>query len=378
MSSRFTSSHIHSPESNTHAGSALWRVLLVLMIAGLMAAPAYSQLTLSASYSSIDQLSVGDIDFKVSGSRNLFFTLSMTSDVPRNVRLSAEIRIELADGSTYSPAAHLVTRPFAINQQKIITNLDIGPDAEIKTEEFDFDGAAEDRIRDLALSTGRLPAGTYTFSLRISDVAVPLVTDEEEIVIVIQNVSRVDLLLPRDNDQVFTTFPSFQWFFDGDSVELSVYEMRSTHASREEAAQGVPQLSVILASSFSTFQYPSSSVRALEQGKSYVWKIRGLTQGVGGSGTDINSEIWKFTVNGSGGGQSSRFFNEQNVENMNSQIQLLYGTSQEFLNDLLNGDLVLTGVVLVDGQAYTAEEVQAVLQDLAANPDKIIEIKIID
>ncbi|MGA2622947.1 MAG: hypothetical protein ABSF91_03760 [Bacteroidota bacterium] len=329
-------------------------------------------------HAQLDQLSIGDIDFQHFTNNHLYFTLNMTSDTVLTVHLQAQIDINLADGTTYPGAARLTTKSFKLSHVRTMTNLDLGKNSDIKTQTFDYSQEAKDKIQKLALATGKLPAGTYTFSMTVIDddnFTPPIPQQSQVITLTLSNISRLDLISPGDGSIVPTPFPMFQWIYDGDSVEVSVYTMLPQQHSKEEAASGVPQLAVHsgdpgLSVGSRSFQYPTSGARQLEAGKTYVWTVRGLTNGAGGPGAGINSEIWQFSVASSSGLTP----NQQNFVN---QLQLLLGGNTDVLNELASGNLQLTGIVTVDGQQISAADIQRILNDLAANPDKIVSIEIV-
>lgn len=322
----------------------------------------------------IQQLSIGDIDFGNFGSTNFLFSINI--NVSGSVRLKGSIDIVLDDGSVYYGAATLCTQPF--NAPTTISNLDVGKHSSIKTELFDFSQQAKDELQKKALSIGKLPSGEYRFRIELWDAGDncnSLITmyDSEEIILRLKTINRLDLIYPADNSILNTTFPMFQWVYEGTEVELSVYERLPHHRSKEEASSGVPQ-AVQMLSGTTSFQYPTSGVRPLENGKTYVWKVVGKTLGTGGVGSVINSEIWQFSISEITGSTES----SSQVNNVVNQIQFLYGLSPELLSDLLSGKLQFSGVFLVDGKQVSVEEMLAILQELATNPDMIITVQVVD
>ena len=279
----------------------------------------------------------------------------------------------------------MCTRPFSI--PRTVTNLDIGKNSDIKLEPgFKFSSEASDKIKNIALSTGKLPAGTYTFTVDLignADCnATSLLPHTEVIVINIRNFSRVDLISPLNESAVPNTFPLFQWIYDGDSVEVTVAELKADQHSREEALSGVPMLDIrtgdasgLLPLGSHSLQYPSAGagVRPLEQGKTYVWQVKGLSRGTGGAGATINSEIWQFSVGTSTTNESTSHEQEHTM----SLLQLLAGLNADVLNQLLGGNLQLTGYVMLNGRPVSAAEILRILNDLSANPDKVIDIQLV-
>jgi hypothetical protein len=328
----------------------------------------------------IQQLSIGDIDFGDFGSSNFLF--SVTINVTGSVRLKGTINIQLDDGTAYDVLEEpFCTEPF--DGPRTISNLDIGKNSSIRTETFKLSQVAKDDLQKKALAIGRLPSGVYTFKLELWDAGQSCGTtttkyDEKIIVLTLQTITRLDLIYPPDGTTLNTLFPLFQWIYDGRELELSVYERLPQHASREEAASSVPHLvartPTDLPEGSTTYQYPTAALRVLEAGHTYVWKVKGISRGTGGVGSEINSEIGQFTIAENTSSSSS----SGEIQNVSNLLQFLYGVSEQMLNDLLSGNLQLTGVILLDGRQLSAAEILALLQDLAANPDRIINIQIVD
>ncbi len=336
---------------------------------------------ISASHADVDQLSIGDLDFENFGSQHWFFTLTVISNPPiGEARLQVGVDIDLPSGS-FPNAVSLLTQPFTVPMT--FTNMDLGKNGMIKVEPgtFHFSEDAKDRVKDLALSTGRLPAGTYTFNLKVYGLDNPLIADSTQVIITIRNNSRVELVSPMDRSEVPTAFPLFQWQYDGDRVELSVYEKDpNRHQSNEEALNGTPYLVVKtgdpgLPEGVRTFQYPASGARALEEGKTYVWTVRALQSGSGGSDLGINSEIWEFTVTGSDDLTNNPVKQFNVTEEISEQLQDIHGLDKEALKRLL-ADSHLTGDVYLNGQKISLAELKQLLDELLANPDRIIEMRV--
>ncbi|MBI5215580.1 MAG: hypothetical protein HY960_07480 [Ignavibacteriae bacterium] len=345
------------------------------------------QLRLNETHADINQLTIGDIDFENFGSQNWFFTLDMSCEncLPlTTVRLFVNVDIALADAQ-YIDAVRFNTESFQL--PKSISNTDIGRDGSvaIQTGTFVFSQEAKDKIQNLALATGKLPDGTYTFHLRIEDVnpITPAVYDSREIVLTIRSFSRIELLSPLDNSDISTPFPLFQWAFDGEQVELSIYEKMTHHQSNEEALSGTPLLVVRtgdagLPVGVQTFQYPTAGVRALELGKSYVWVVRSLSTGTGGSDAGLNSEVWKFTVSQSGGGTTNNLAEEfVSTERLSSILNDIPGMDAGALQRLLE-EYQMTGEIYINGQKISVMELRLILEELMRNPDRIIEMKVIE
>ncbi|MBI3193257.1 MAG: hypothetical protein HYZ34_02175 [Ignavibacteriae bacterium] len=343
------------------------------------------QLRLNETHADINQLTIGDIDFENFGSQNWFFTLDMSCVnclQLTSVRLYVNVDIALADVQ-YQDAVTFNTEPFQLPRS--INNTDIGRDGSVAIQPgtFVFSQEAKEKIQKLALATGKLPDGTYTFHVRIEDVnpITPAASDSRDIVLTIRSFSRIELLSPLENSDVPTPFPLFQWTFDGEQVELSVYEKMAHHQSNEEALSGTPMIVARSGSSelpvgVRTLQYPAAGVRALELGKSYVWFVRSLSTGTGGSDAGLNSEVWQFTVSQTGGGMTNnlaeQFVTTEELANILNDIP---GMDAEALKRLLE-EYQMTGELYLNGQRISLMEFRVLLEELLRNPDRIIEMKV--
>lgn len=358
-----------------------WSLIVLLFLLIFSFATASSQVHITASHADIGQLTIGDIDFENFGSQHWFFTLNVSANPPQRVKLFLNVDVSMPPDN-FPDAIRLVTESF--DAPLSISNLDLGKNGIIKTDEFRFTDDAKDKIKDIALATGKVPAGTYTFRLKAVSENNPFDADSTQIIITNENYSRVELLTPSNNSESPTSFPQFQWLYDGDRVELSIYEKFPYQQGNEEAFSGTPIFVIRsgepgLPENVRSFQYPTSGVRALEPGKRYVWAVRGLVEGTGGNDAGLNSEIWQFTVATSTGDGALDMPAERIVETeyLNEQLNDLPGVEGSVLTRLLS-DYRMTGEMYLNGQRISLVELKQLLDELLANPDRIIEIKVLD
>jgi hypothetical protein len=262
---------------------------------------------ITLSHASADQLSLSDVDFEHFHSTTLLFTLTIGNPgpLPIDVTLGLALDIQFSDGSgSYLPAVNYLSKPFTVPVGgRVITNLNLGLDGtDIKKDKFEFDEAVKQRLKDAGLGTGSLPAGIYTFHLRIQRFPEAVCPDfaEDQFVLVIENPSRIELRSPRDGETT-TQFPLFEFSYDGDASELIVAEKMSDQTREDAIARRPAMLDVPLANQNSYFY---AGGRPLEQGKTYVWRVIGKISGPNGRVTDLPSDVGEFTV-GSGAPETS-------------------------------------------------------------------------
>jgi hypothetical protein len=242
----------------------------------------------------ISTLTINDIDFLKATTPKLIFSIGMRTSDGSTVQasMSLTLNIFLANGENFLRAIYLETKPpdFTIPGARTITNLDLGSSIPVRSETNE---AAKSRLKEIALPSGSVPAGRYQFviNLRAQNAAVTILDPSFEISIT--NPSAIELALPLMGEELTTRFPLFQWRYDGDA-RIFIFEKLDGQSSLEDAASGVPMLSAF--SSTQSYQYPSSGVRSLLPGKTYVWYVEGLSPTSGGTSIPFKSEVRWFSL----------------------------------------------------------------------------------
>ena len=118
--------------------------------------------------------------------------------------------------------------------------------------------------------------------------------------------------------------------------------------------------------STSSFQYPSSSVKQLQPGQTYFWRVSALVQTAEGENV-IPSEIWSFSIAKS---QSSTA-ESQSDEPTETSNQEMSNQMKQALRDLVGSDQLSTiqeedmGLqsVIIDGREYSGAEMERKLNE---------------
>jgi hypothetical protein len=240
----------------------------------------------------VDVLTVNDIDFLHATTPKWLFTISMRAEETVQAVMSISVNIMLRDGSFFQDAVLLTTDPFDIMGSRIITNVDLANDNPHVASSSVRDDARQ-RLEETALPGGRIPAGLYMFTAVVTPtdggVGTTVTFTFEP-----TNPTSIELLFPTDGDDNVSTYPLFQWRYDGPRARISIYEQIPGQTTLEEVISGVPHLTETTETN--SFQYPSSGVRALEPGKTYVWTVDGLAGISGGTEATLRSELRTFRL----------------------------------------------------------------------------------
>jgi hypothetical protein len=340
------------PLSRVHHRVFAVAAILACALAAVSPAPAQCPLTLTSSQVPVEQLTLADFDIQHFESRGLIFTVNIANagSVPVDVQMEILLKVRLASGEDFLPAAELKTDPFTVPVgSRTITNLNLGQTKDISFETFDVIDAARDAIEDRALSTGIFPAGVYTFEFSLlGDCAGVTPVDVE---IRIGNASRLELIAPRDGEEV-SQYPVFEFFHEGRAARLTVAELRPGQTYEDAIDRNPPMLEKELTTE-RTVVY--SGGRLLEQGKSYVWRVSTLTRIAGGTTVDLSSPVYGFTVAEGGTFEDALL----------ARLERMYGRQYpEVFRAIHDGKFSPTGSFSLDGTSVSAADLAKILDAL--------------
>ncbi len=346
------------------------------MIALLLAhAPAFAQLrltlTLAPELRNAQIIRLADFNITGSGSVSRLFDLRVTGiTVPTNVIIRFQLT---SDRFPAAPIVSAVSRPIAVTPPIYTVTYD-----ELKRRsQVDYNDRAVQEITDAVLQTGKLPAGTYIFTLDVSDARQPnVVNDSRQETLTIFNPTTLDLISPgapvgnRECVAQFGLLPQFKWSSNADRFQLTVCEVLPGNASPEEVMQNQPRLQQIVqrGADFAgapSFIYPPAAL-PLQFGKTYYWQVQALINAPSGE-TRLPSEIWCFQINA--------------LNNPGNNVllqQLLNALNSADLNALFQGNGPLqgftpTGAVTMNGRRL---ELLELLNLLRTQPIKPLAVQV--
>lgn len=331
-----------------------------------------NQVELTVSVPGINQIYAADLDIEHFKSSQILFIASLTplQNVPVSVKLDVQVYVTLPDQPRFLIASATST-PLTLSpgETKSITNVDLsGPNPPIHLEKYNYDQAQFDKIKSVAMATGKMPAGIYEFYVRCLTLDNLPASNAVQSQIVVTNPGRLELRLPADRDVVSTLFPHFEWTADADTVILSVYEKLPNQTDPQDVVSGIPFLRTAVGGK--SFNYPPAGVgvRPLAYGKTYYWYIEVPPSAMRSS--PQKSEIWSFTVNSS---------LTEGTESKESREGSYTRNLIEFLNlsqhmDIANQIFSLKNNVIYDGKVITLEEAFDILRKLTK--DKNFKLRV--
>ncbi len=313
----------------------------------------------------INILSLSDVDFTRSSSPQWLFSVDVTVPGGRTVSAYAEItlKVTLATGEQWEDengAVKVRTRIFTIAGARTFTNLDLGLGKTIQDSTTIWNPEAKQKFLDVALPSGQMPAGTYTFFVSIFETSPETAQASDNFSFRLTNPSSVELLFPNDADRNVSQLPLFQWVFDGTQSRISIFELLPGQSSLEEATQGVPILVQEVPST--SFQYPSGGVRSLQAGHTYVWYVEGVVRALGGKSTLLKSSLRSFTVEAGPSAASSL------LDEVESSLDPKF---KPVFDQIRAEGLTPTGTVRVNGAAIQITELLEILKYLRTHPDAV-------
>ncbi|HCV43936.1 MAG TPA: hypothetical protein DGH68_10670 [Bacteroidetes bacterium] len=329
-----------------------------------------SPVVLSHIVASVNQLSIGDINFRNSTTPKWLFTINIQVVGGGSLEVEMEVFVNFTLPGYESPpeALRIATEPFTVNGMRSVSNLDFDRTIPLKpgSQGYSLDPEARRRLEEVALPTGQIPAGTYSFRVVVTPVGGTLhEPGETGFELGLSNPTIVQLLSPADGDQFASRFPLFQWLYDGPSSRISVFEKFPGQASLEEAASGVPHYSAT--SGTNSLQYPSSDTRILEPGKTYVWFVEGLIGSAGGTTVVRKSDLRSFAVASVGA---------QSLSSILDELARILPQYQGLFDDLKAQGFTNSATLRLNGSVITLSDLQRVLNTFRRNPDAVTSVEL--
>jgi hypothetical protein len=280
-----------------------------LLFSFLAFKPASAQLSLNLRLTPELQnaqiLRVSDFNVTGSGSVSRLFELTITNS--SSAAINAFLHFEfLSDRFPNTPIVIANSLPFSVSPgSQILTYPDITRNGNIE-----YDAEALEELTDIILKTGRLPNGSYTFTLAIFDARQPTVPKASaRETLTISNPTTLDLIspgAPAGGSECFAQFgllPQFKWGSNADRFLITVCEAMPNNSSPEDVMQNEPRLQRQIQRGLDffgspSFMYPSGGL-PLEYGKTYYWQILAMIDAPSGE-IRLPSEIWCFQISALG------------------------------------------------------------------------------
>jgi hypothetical protein len=228
----------------------------------------------------------------------------------------------------------------------------------------------EDVLDDASLRSGRLPAGTYLFTVTVRSPQ-GAVLDSDQLRIILGYASRVDLLSPGAPADagpppvVPGPTPRFLWSSAGESsgarYRLRVVRVDGEGSAVEAVQSGFPAWETV--TSATSALYPASvQALRLEPGGTYAWQV---TRELGTSGGDepIESPIYWFRIEGTGAAGDA-------ADPGFAILLRSLGLSPE-----LDG-FTPVGARLSDGRVISLQELEALLAAIAAGEIPVLSVRV--
>lgn len=307
--------------------------------------------------------------------------------------------------NTQTTIVDLETAPLQLNADVILDNQDLSTNT---SQLLDVNGntlplsvsinqvmdvGQFEQILSSVITTGRLAAGHYTFSVHVysgsseDDLSM---TDTEDITIVVESPTYISLESPggaladTSMNEIYNTFPFFMWypqFCTSCDMSIRVAEYNpSIHSSMEDAIEDETMLPFDQAEDWefignvTSFQYPVSNARLLEHNKIYVWQVKAslpTTVGV----EEIESSIFAFKIGNLGGTSPI-------PPDINPIVQMLgQAISADEFNGLFGpgGSLegyVPNGTFSIDGNTVDQSTIMTIISQVISQNATVINISV--
>jgi hypothetical protein len=347
-----------------HFGGILAFPFLLALLLPISVSGQISVTTLPAP---VQSLTIPDLDYVYATTPKWLFTITMASpNVIDSAVMVITLDVQLAEGLYFPNAGRFESKPFSIPRQRTVTNLELGrpggiPQAEVRG--YIFDEGAKAKFLEIALPSGTMPAGSYRFTVVVTDRTGASGTSE--FTFVLTNPSSPVLLAPAEGETVSDEFPLFEWQYDGSRARIDVYEQLPGQRSLEETASGTSHASATV--STRSFRYPVTGARALRQGKTYVWVVTGLVGAAGGTSLTQRSALRSFTVTA-----NKRFSQSWIIDELERSLPTSY---KPIFDQIRAQNLSASGTFRLNGFPISVTDLLNVLNEIRSNPESVAGVE---
>lgn len=318
---------------------------------------------LTVTRADIQQILPSQLDFQNFQNTIWLFTIDISYPGVHTVQLAkCQVTVNLSDGTQVQLSEDVFnSEPFPITNYKSITNFDFGKDGEIKIRNFTLSSEGRTKIIEPALAAGRFPAGTYYFHITVEDSADPQINAKITEIFEIEDFSQIELRYPRDGETT-NEFPLFEWIYDGQEVEVTINEKLPGLSIEESISRFPVTYQKPFTGGQNSFQYPFTGSRPLEKGKSYVWKVTGKIQSLGGR--LIQSSIGYFTI--------ALDVPPMKHSDLIDQLEIILGNKRKNITTKIRSEeLEPTGLYYLNGGLISEIELNEIFKFLQDNSDNI-------
>lgn len=367
---QFPARAIPASPSPTSSMRAFVRALPALMLAGWAAlAPASSSAQAQVSIrrlAPVEAIFLADLLPGSPGTRSDLLGITLVSQGSGPVVLEVEVArenpspVEIFRGTTdpftlQGGVRHLTSRDLAAS------------DGDFAITDYTVN---DDVLDDPGLRSGRLPAGTYLFTVTVRSQA-GAVLDSDELRITLGGASRVDLLSPGAPGDagpppiVPGPTPRFLWSSDGESsgarYRLRVVRVDGEGSAVEAVQAGFPVWETVTPGTSALYPASVQALR-LEPGGTYAWQVT-RELGTSGGAEPVESPIYWFRIDGTGAAAGA-------ADPGFAILLRALGLSPE-----LDG-FTPVGARLQDGRVIPLAELEALLAAIAAGEIPVLSVRV--
>ncbi len=253
------------------------------------------QVTIQLMVMPLNSISLSDFDQNNLKNSPLLFTVTIYNDAVAKTTCKAVLKLK---GEKYGDIAS-ATKTTGLES--------ITPSQVINFNNKDFDkyeiNSSNQVFFQNAIKTGTLPSDIYTYIVKLYDKDNKEIGSADGTNVVVNQVTRPELIAPGTpfTSQAETQRnknPLFQWFSQGSSFDLSVYQVLDGQKTPEEVTLNRP-IFIQKDIKGTSFLYPSNA-ELLEEGKTYAWQIRMNTSPSTSGNTQLPSEVYWFRFEAAG------------------------------------------------------------------------------
>jgi len=232
------------------------------------------------------------------------------------------------------------------------------------------------KITDMAMTTPTAPPGTYQIAMKVlpagaTNSNIQYGGDSKTVVIPYSATDEafVEINDPKNGSYFTNLAPTFSWTTNANAIKISVFEAGTNHRSPQDALTGGNPCLIKDLTGVASLTYPQDASRQLQDNKAYVIQVEAKVSTNRGEVGNFSRPVVFRITNDNAGKMLDNFLNSA-AGSASGTYSSLRSDPSDWVSWPAYGNMIL------DGNTLTETDLQALLHDLASNPDLKVQLSV--
>ena len=296
------------------------------------------------------------------------------------VCIYVEVQVQLRGDAHSQLLVSGYSLDFPINGSRTLAARDFAKDgsgvAVLRNRNYYENEDLKKKITDMAMTTPTAPPGTYQIAMKVlpagaTNSNIQYGGDSKTVVIPYSATDEafVEINDPKNGSYFTNLAPTFSWTTNANAIKISVFEAGTNHRSPQDALTGGNPCLIKDLTGVASLTYPQDASRQLQDNKAYVIQVEAKVSTNRGEVGNFSRPVVFRITNDNAGKMLDNFLNSA-AGSASGTYSSLRSDPSDWVSWPAYGNMTL------DGNTLTETDLQALLHDLASNPDLKVQLSV--